>query len=246
MSLGIVLAVAIGGYLLGSVSFARVVGRFVAPDLELESSAVSWGDDEGFVARNVSATTLENARGRRAGCLAGIFDILKAAVPVLALGLVWPDESYDVVAAGAIMAGHNFPIYYRFLGGRGTTTLLGALLVLAPLSIPVTIFFGYLIGLYIFRDVLLAHHAGWIVLLPVWFAILGDTDLVIYAVVVNVLRWSVSGPELKQWWKYRSAGVMQSEEFHDAIEQTHMGYVHAFLRKRGWIHYDYMDKGAES
>ncbi len=243
MNIGVALAVAIGGYLLGSVSFARVVGRFVSPEVRLETSSVSWGDEDGFVARNVSATTLENASGRKAGCLAGILDILKATIPVLILGLVYPDDAYDVVAAGAIMAGHNLPVYHRFVGGRGTSTLVGALLVLDPLSMPVTILVGYLIGLYIFKDVLLAHHAGWIVLLPVWFAIRGEPELVVYGVVVNVLRWSVSGPELRQWWRYRKDGVMQSEEFHDAIESTHMGYIHKFLRRRRWIRYDYMKNG---
>ena len=108
------------------------------------------------------------------------------------------------------------------------------------MSIPVTIFFGYLIGLYVFKDVLLAHHAGWIVLLPVWFAVTGQIELVVYGIVVNILRWAVSGPELRQWWSYRKAGVLRTEEFHDAIEETHMGYVHRFLRRRGWIRYEYM------
>ena len=240
MSIGIALAVGVAGYLIGSISFARLVGRFVAPEADLGTEELYWTEDKGFEVENVSATSIEQRKGPALGCLTGSFDILKATIPVLALHLAYPDLSYDVVYATTVVAGHNLPLYHSFKGGRGTATMLGGLLVLAPLSIPITIFLGYLIGLYVFKDVLLAHHAGWILLLPVYFAVLGDWDLALYGLAVNVLRWSVSVPELKQWWGYRRSGELQTREFHDAIEQTHIGYIHGKLRARGWLRYPYM------
>ena len=54
------------------------------------------------------------------------------------------------------------------------------------------------------------------------------------------------GPEVKEWWGFRKAGVLQTEAFHDEIEKTHIGYIHGWLRKRGWIHYPYMDQAGET
>lgn len=241
MSIELAIATAFGGYVIGSISFARIMARILLPDQNIEGTALTWGDaDEGFHTDNVSATTIGQARGKRYGCLTGSFDILKAFVPVLVLHLVYPEQPLDVVYGIAVTAGHNLPVFHRFKGGRGTSTILGALLAMAPLAIPITIFLGYAIGLFVFKDVLLAHHAGWIVILPFYFAALGEWDLVVFSVAVNALRWGVSGPELRDYWHMRKTGTLETREFHEAIEQTHIGYIHKFVRSRGWITYDYM------
>lgn len=239
----IALAAAVAGYLVGSISFTRILASWLAPGEIKEETAIRWGEGKGFVIQNVSATTLGQKRGSRYGCLTASLDILKATIPVLLFRWFYPDGPYDVICAAATMAGHNYPLFYRFKGGRGTSVLLGSLLVLDPLSIPVTIFFGYLIGLMLLKDVLLAHHAGWIVLLPVWFALTGQWELFLFALVVNVLRWSASGPEIRTYLEYRRSGELRSRAFHEAIEQTHIGYIHRFLRQRRWITYPYMNDG---
>ena len=243
MNPGLAIAVAVAGYLIGSISFARIVAKRVMPEAELGTTSLTWGDDDqGFVTENVSATTIRQLKGTRLGCMTGSFDILKAFIPTLILRLAYPDVSYDIVYAIAVTAGHNLPIYYHFKGGRGTSTILGSLLALAPLSIPVTIALGYAIGLFVFKDVLLAHHAGWILLLPFWFALLGRWDMVVYGVAVNVLRWGVSADELRDYFRMRRSGALRTEEFHDAIEQSHIGYIHKYARRWGWIKYDYMNE----
>lgn len=234
---------ALGGYLIGSISFARVLGRWLAPGEITGKTAITWGEEgEGFVVDNVSATTIAQRRGPRYGCLTAILDILKATIPVLILSRLYPEQPYAVIYAVTVLLGHNFPLYYGFKGGRGTSVMLGSLLVLDPLSIPVTITLGYLIGLFIFKDVLLAHHAGWMVLLPFWFAATGQWDLVIYALCINILRWSVSVPEIKTYLTYRRTGELRTQAFHEAIEQTHMGYIHKQFRQRGWLKYPYMEE----
>lgn len=239
------ISASIAGYLIGSISFARIVARQVIPEADLGSTSLTWGEDEkGFVTDNVSATTIRDAAGTRWGCLTGTFDILKAAIPVGVLHFAFPDQPYDVSYGVAVTAGHNLPIYYGFKGGRGTSTILGSLLILAPLSIPATILLGYAIGLFIFKDVLLAHHAGWILLLPFWFAAWQEWDLVFYALGVNFFRWVVSGDELREYWELRRSGQLQTREFHEAIEQSHIGYIHKYVRKWGWLKYDYMKEGA--
>ena len=239
------IGVAVAGYLIGSISFARIVARHAIPQADLGSTSLTWGDDEkGFVTDNVSATTIRHAAGTRWGCLTGTFDILKAAIPVGVLHFGFPDQPYDVIYGVAVTAGHNLPIYYGFKGGRGTSTILGSLLILDPLSIPVTILLGYAIGLFVFKDVLLAHHAGWILILPFWFAAWQRWDLVFYALGINFFRWIVSGDELREYLELRRTGELQTREFHEAIEQSHIGYIHKYVRKWGWLRYDYMKDGA--
>jgi glycerol-3-phosphate acyltransferase PlsY len=67
-------------------------------------------------------------------------------------GLLWPLTPEMVVplwagmAAGlAAIAGHNWPIYIRFQGGRGVATSLGTLLPLAPVVGTI----GFVVGLLI-------------------------------------------------------------------------------------------------
>lgn len=231
----------LAGYLVGSISFARVLARLFVPSDQLAGTSLNWGDEPGFTSSNVSAMTLRQVSSRL-GPVAGVLDILKALVPVLVLELSYPGEPLAVLYAAAVTVGHIFPVYHRFKGGRGTSTILGAVVVLDPLAFPVTLVAGYVVGLYVFKDVLLAHHAGWIVLLPVWFALTGQWDLVAYSLVINAARWSVSGPEIREWLGYRRSGALQSEAFHDEIEKTHIGYIHGFLRRRHLIHYPYMDE----
>ncbi len=233
-------AILTAGYLVGSISFARVLARLFLRGEHLQGTSLDIGGGEAFTSSNVSATTLRMI-APKLGPWAAILDIAKAAIPVLILRIWFPDDIYAVLWAGAVTVGHIFPVFHRFKGGRGTSVILGSVLVLDPFAFPVTLVIGYAIGLYLFKDVLLAHHAGWIVLLPFWFAATGQWDLAAYGLLANVARWSVSGPEVKEWWGFRKAGVLQTEAFHDEIEKSHIGAIHGWLRKRGWIHYPYMD-----
>ncbi|MGA7689866.1 MAG: glycerol-3-phosphate acyltransferase [Jiangellales bacterium] len=234
------LAVAGAGYLIGSVSFTRVVGRVARPDLVLDATPLSWRDGVGISSDDVSGTTLEVNDGPRLGVLASTLDIAKAVIPVALLHRAAPEERYDLVCAVAVMLGHNRPVYYGFQGGRGTSVLLGSLLVVDPVAIPISIALGQVVGIYVVRDVLFAQHAGWLLVLPLWFALRRDRPLVLFALAANVVRWAVSIDELRQWWPLYRSGELRTREFHDAVEQTHLGYVHAWLRRRGLVTYDYM------
>lgn len=234
-----VLAVAGAGYLIGSVSFTRVVGRLARPDLVLDTTPLSWREGMGISSDDVSGTTLEVSAGPRLGVLASTLDIAKAIIPVALLRRAAPQERYDLVCAVAVMIGHNRPVYHGFKGGRGTSVLLGTLLVVDPVAIPVTIVLGQAIGIYVVRDVLFAQHAGWLVVLPLWFAVRRDRSLVLFALAANAVRWAVSIDEVRQWWPLFRSGELRTREFHEAIEQTHLGYVHGWLRRRGLVRYDY-------
>ncbi len=107
------------GYLFGSISFARVVGRFVAPGANLTEDTMISSNDAARPMRLhlVSATTLGNRAGPWAGATAGMLDVLKVLLPVLAFRfLLGPEPPYFLLTATAGMVGHIWPIYFRFRG----------------------------------------------------------------------------------------------------------------------------------
>lgn len=113
--------VIIGGYLLGSVSATYLVGRWLGgKDLRQYGSGSLGGS---MVYEHV---------GRWAVVPVVVFDVLKGAVPAwmaLYLGL-----GIEIAAAAglAAAAGHNWPIYTRFHGGRGMGTFAGVWLAIFP------------------------------------------------------------------------------------------------------------------
>jgi glycerol-3-phosphate acyltransferase PlsY len=113
---------AAGGYALGSVSFALLFARARGVDLRQVGSG------------NLGATNASRALGRRTGVLIYLLDALKGFVP--AGGLLWATGDPAVAAAGGAgaFAGHLWPLWHGFRGGKGVATLSGALLALAPLA----------------------------------------------------------------------------------------------------------------
>ena len=86
MNIWIALGAALSGYLIGSLSFARIMMRLVAPGREYQKirRAVP-GTDEQFEGHSVSANSVRVQLGSRYGCLTALLDAAKAAVPALVL-----------------------------------------------------------------------------------------------------------------------------------------------------------------
>lgn len=163
------LLIAVLGYLIGSISFARVIGRIAAPDVDLsETEYPIHGTDKTWTYRGVSASTITDRTNWKWGLAVVVLDALKALVPVLILLIADPDHPGFAVMAGAVMIGHVWPVWWRFRGGRGQSVLLGALIVIDVLSIPVGIVAGVIIGLIVFTSVYIARNMWPIPLIP-WF-----------------------------------------------------------------------------
>jgi glycerol-3-phosphate acyltransferase PlsY len=127
---------------------------------------------------------------------------------VLVARLVWPDDSYHLLVAVAVMVGHNYPVFHRFKGGRGQSPLYGGLLAIDWLAIPVTTAVGVAIGLLVMRDMLWAYTLGQWLLIP-WFIWRGGAPEVVYAVIVNVLFTVATLPEIKRYFEKRRAGELE-------------------------------------
>ena len=118
----------LGSYLLGSVSFAYLVGKWVSG---IDIRTVGSG--------NLGATNVGRACGRKWGFLVYFLDFLKGLVPVLIavhlLGdplLFGEGVPLALLMGGAAVLGHCFPVWLRFKGGKGVATTSGAVLALIP------------------------------------------------------------------------------------------------------------------
>ena len=111
----------LGGYLLGSIPTAYLVGRLLAKrDLRRYGSGT------------VSGSMVYEHVARWAVVPVGLFDMAKAAFPAwLALYL---EQGLPTAAAAGLagVAGHNWPIFLRFTGGRGLGAFMGVLVVIFP------------------------------------------------------------------------------------------------------------------
>lgn len=186
-------AAALAGYLLGSISGARIVGRIRGAGDLTRTLVRLDGTGASVETRGVSASSLQARGGAKAGLPAGTIDIVKALIPTLVVRLAWPDSPAHIVVAAAALIGHVYPAYHRFLGGFGISPLLGGLLVVdwrAPLvAIAVFALIGVVLG-----NAYLGIETWPIALIP-WFAWTGDGWAVAYAVVANTLYWYRSRDE---------------------------------------------------
>jgi len=212
------------GYLLGSISFTRVVARFVAPDIDLTDDTLIPSTDEDRPLRLdfVSATTLGNRAGPWAGASAGMLDVLKVLLPTLAFRFFQgPEPPYYLLTAIGGMVGHIWPIYHRFHGGRGMSAAFAAFLAVAPVGAFVTWLVGTLLGMLVLRDGMVTF-LGWMwLMIPwLWFTT-RDWRFVLFAVVINVLFFVAMIPVIKVYVQYRKEGIALS--FEEGLQTTHMG-----------------------
>lgn len=190
-------------YLLGSISFGRLFMQVVKPKENLDDVEMKFkGMDEGIKLSSVGGNTISMKLGARAGCAVGLLDILKAFIPTLVFRILYPQEPYFIFAALAAFIGHNWPIYYRFKGGRGISPFYGGLFAIDPLGAVVVAATSLVLGTFILKDMLVAYTGG-VVLVIFWF--LGtkyNNPLFVYyigyAILINILFIVAMLPELRQ------------------------------------------------
>ena len=109
------LAAAILGYLLGSIPFGLLLTKIAG-----------LGDIRAIGSGNIGATNVLRT-GRKDLALATLLlDGGKGAVAVLIARAV--SEDLTVIAGGAAILGHLFPVWLKFKGGKGVATTLGTLI----------------------------------------------------------------------------------------------------------------------
>jgi len=121
------------GYLLGSISFAILVVKLrTGRDVRTVGSG------------NAGATNVMRAAGKAAALITMAGDIGKGVAAVLMARLLTGDPLWITAAGVAAIAGHVFPLYFGFRGGKGVATAAGTFLTIAPIptAMVVPIFAG--------------------------------------------------------------------------------------------------------
>jgi glycerol-3-phosphate acyltransferase PlsY len=109
-------------YLLGSIPFGVIFARlFGRADVRKSGSG------------NIGATNVARVAGPLAGVLTLAFDTAKGAAAVLVAARFAHESAAWMMLAGlAALAGHCFPVWLRFKGGKGVAAALGVFLALCP------------------------------------------------------------------------------------------------------------------
>ncbi|MEE9583334.1 MAG: glycerol-3-phosphate 1-O-acyltransferase PlsY [Dehalococcoidales bacterium] len=127
--------VALIGYLLGSIPFGLIISKWKAKiDIRQYGSGRTGG------------TNVLRMLGKKAFLTVAFLDVLKGALAVLIAGLIFGQDYLvvgnsglgllfaQVIAALAAVAGHIWPIFIKFKGGRGVATFFGGLVALSPVA----------------------------------------------------------------------------------------------------------------
>jgi glycerol-3-phosphate acyltransferase PlsY len=161
------------GYLLGSMPAAYIVSR-VRKGIDIRNIG----------SRNMGGANVMREIGAREGVLVGLIDIAKGAGAILIAQALDIPELWVFGAGFAALAGHNFPVFARFRGGRGAATIIGIFLVLAPEAMLITLVV-VAIPFFTTRKFGAALLVGF-ALLPLFIWLLeGSLALVRYALVID-------------------------------------------------------------
>jgi len=188
----VLIGVALGAYLLGSIPFGLLAGKLRGVDLREHGSG------------NIGATNALRVLGKRIGYTVFALDFLKGYVPVtLAFWLVGsqmfdPPSLPGVIAGVCSIIGHNFPIWLGFRGGKGIASSGGVILGLFPWPVFVFALGSWIVLFATLRYVSVASLAAALALpigvIVFWF--LGQTDYL--QVIAAVAMWMLAT------WRHRS------------------------------------------
>jgi glycerol-3-phosphate acyltransferase PlsY len=123
-----ILAVALA-YLLGAIPFGYLLVKWkTGADVRAAGSG------------NIGATNVMRTTGRLAGIATLLLDIAKGYVAVWLAGR-WTggDSIWMSLAALAVMAGHAYPVFLGFKGGKAVASFVGAFACLIPVALAIEI-----------------------------------------------------------------------------------------------------------
>jgi glycerol-3-phosphate acyltransferase PlsY len=164
----------VAAYLIGSISFAVVMSR-----------VFGLSDPRTYGSKNPGATNVLRSGSKKAAIATLVGDGAKGWLAVwLAVKFGPPygiDDAGIALVAIAVFLGHLWPVFFRFVGGKGVATALGVLLglnVWLGLATLVT----WLVVAYAFRYSSLAALIA-AVFAPFYYGLLFGVDEILFAVI---------------------------------------------------------------
>lgn len=117
----LLIVVVILSYILGSISFSLLIGKWVyGIDIRQQGSG------------NAGATNTLRILGKGPALGVLLLDVSKGIIAVWMGKYMLPTSALGMVLSGiAAIIGHNWPVFFRFRGGKGIATTIGVFAVLA-------------------------------------------------------------------------------------------------------------------
>ena len=181
-------------YLIGSISFALVVGKlFYKIDIR------------GYGSGNLGATNVYRVLGKKAGLIVAIADLLKGTLACL-LPQIFNSTVNPIICGLLAILGHVFPVFAGFKGGKAVATATGVLLFLTPLG-TLTGFVVFILTLILSKYVSLSSMLAGIAIF-IYSLIFEDKVIIALALFISVLviilhrqniKRMIKGTENKIW-----------------------------------------------
>ncbi|MEM9757040.1 MAG: glycerol-3-phosphate 1-O-acyltransferase PlsY, partial [Pseudomonadota bacterium] len=147
--------------------------------------AFGLGDLRRIGSGNIGATNVLRTGNRWAAALTLILDAGKGAAAVLIARAATGAEDAAQLAGLAAFAGHCYPVFLGFRGGKGVATFLGTLLALAwPVGLAACATWAAVAAIFRISSLAALISAG---LAPIWALILGRADVAVLAVALAVI-----------------------------------------------------------
>jgi glycerol-3-phosphate acyltransferase PlsY len=148
MDVWMTVVVVVASYLLGSLSFAVIVSRWMG-----------LNDPRSYGSKNPGATNVLRSGSKKAAILTLLLDAFKGWLPVALVLAYGPEHGAGVgLAAWAGLAaflGHLYPVFFGFAGGKGVATAVGVVVGVNG-SLALAVLFSFAIVLFFSRYVSLA------------------------------------------------------------------------------------------
>jgi glycerol-3-phosphate acyltransferase PlsY len=117
----LLISLALGAYVLGSIPFGKIVASRYGVDITKQGSG------------NIGATNVLRVLGKGPGVFVLVLDALKGLLPALAALLLFESPFVALLVGAMALIGHCTSPFLRFRGGKGVATGLGVLIGAIPL-----------------------------------------------------------------------------------------------------------------
>jgi glycerol-3-phosphate acyltransferase PlsY len=172
------------GYLSGSIPYGLVLPKLL---LGVDVRTIGSG--------NIGATNAARAGGKAMGVAVFVLDVAKAVAPLLVARAVLGEAAglWVMATAVAAFAGHLFPVWLGFKGGKGVATAFGIFVVFSPWAA-----LGGLGAYLVLYAVTRISSVG----------SLGGTLACVVGVVVHLgigspVAWAAMAVTAMIWWRHR-------------------------------------------
>jgi acyl phosphate:glycerol-3-phosphate acyltransferase len=163
------------GYISGSIPYGLLLSKLAG-----------LGDVRSIGSGNIGATNVLRTGNKSIAALTLLCDALKGTLPVLLAYQMWGINP-ALLASFSAMAGHIFPIWLKFKGGKGVATLIGVVFGLHwPLGL--TFLAVWLLTAIAFKFSSLAALTASL-LLPLCAATFGRSDLILPLGCLTLIVW---------------------------------------------------------